>query len=152
MLANVLKYFDQVSYYHLSVSAFLQHWDTFSYSFILMMCLLQNAPKINAVCACPEEQQDVHSRNRPPPPPPPPPTTTTATLTRTTMHDNTDAGLPACQSDGDSLPGGKKEETRLHIYSREEVSQHWHLDSCWVVLADQVYDITTFVNQVWIKL
>lgn len=59
------------------------------------------------------------------------------------------------EKDDDDLPDGledgnqaEKNEKHLRMYRMEEVSGHWDLQSCWIVLSDKVYDITSFVSQV----
>lgn len=39
-----------------------------------------------------------------------------------------------------------KKQTKVH--RMQEVAQHWDRDSCWMVVDDNVYDITDFIRLV----
>ncbi len=40
----------------------------------------------------------------------------------------------------------EKQSTKLKQYTLKEVASHCHVESCWMVVLDKVYDLTDFIE------
>ena len=41
----------------------------------------------------------------------------------------------------------KRKSRQLPVYTLAEVSEHWMIDDCWIILFDRVYDVTEFLEE-----